>query len=335
VQIDNPTRIQIRDAIHDAFRRIGDLQIMVSDVLDTRLEDITSLAQPMPDIVFQLVGWCEAQGRLLELLLGARRKNPGNPKLKAATATLPFVAPVTIDVEKIALAEVKFQNVGPWLSRLASSRRAVCRVEPQPPKEGLFGYGSGFLVAPDVVMTNDHVAEDFSRAGAERVRFRFDYEVGPDGVTVGDGRSASLAKDWQILNSPKDQYDFALVRLAEAVGKDRIGGSERGYLSLTSHTFTVAEPLLILQHPDGDPLQIALGSVAAPQYALNQVEYNVNTEHGSSGSPCLTSALAAVAIHQGSEKQNLGVRFDAILGFLREPAQKSRLETCGLAGLLS
>ena len=65
-------------------------------------------------------------------------------------------------------------------------RRAVCRVEPQPENESIAEFGTGYLVAPDVVMTNFHVAEKFwdDQAKAGRVVLRFDYEKKASGVSV-------------------------------------------------------------------------------------------------------------------------------------------------------
>ena len=56
------------------------------------------------------------------------------------------------EAERIVLKGVKFEDVGPWIDQLATMRRAVCRIEPQPESDTIEGYGTGFLVAPDVVI---------------------------------------------------------------------------------------------------------------------------------------------------------------------------------------
>lgn len=70
------------DALVSAFPRISDLEQMVSFEMGVNLPEIAygSLA----DQVFKLVQWAEAQGRLEELILGARRANPGNQNLLLA-----------------------------------------------------------------------------------------------------------------------------------------------------------------------------------------------------------------------------------------------------------
>ena len=186
----------------------------------------------------------------------AGRKASGNPKLKAVRAKLadlesrfselrPEVS--FEEAERIVLKGVKFEDVGPWIDQLATMRRAVCRIEPQPESDTIEGYGTGFLVAPDVVMTNYHVASSFclARERAERVRLRFDYESAVPGGSAFRGtehklaltgsQSSDLADEsakspWQVCSSPEDPagLDFALLRLARPAGDDLVRGESAG-----------------------------------------------------------------------------------------------------------
>ncbi len=70
----------------------------------------------------------------------------------------------------------------------------------------------------------------------------------------------------------------------------------RGYLQPVAHNFEENEPLLIIQHAEGEALAWAPGFVLMPQDG-DRLRYNVNTKPGSSGSPCLTFGLDPVAIH--------------------------------------
>ena len=57
---------------------------------------------------------------------------------------------------------VSFEDAAVWLAQLTRMRRAVCRSRATAQAESIEGFGTGYLVAPDVVMTNFHVAEAFS-----------------------------------------------------------------------------------------------------------------------------------------------------------------------------
>jgi hypothetical protein len=88
---------------------------------------------------------------------------------------------------------------------------------------------------------------------------------------------------------------------------------------------------LILQHPSAAPLKLAIGAAEKPD-PPSHVFYKVNTEGGSSGSPCLNQRLETTALHhQGESSRNRGVTFEAI----REDWSTRRdvLEAQGLSSL--
>ena len=282
--------------------------------------------------------YADPQDRLLPLLKAAQQKSPNNQKLRAVMDKLADLE-VRFDAlrpdksfgeaERIVLKGVTFEDAGVWIEKLKAKRRAVCRVEPQPQSETIDGFGSGFLVAPDVVITNFHVARAFwdDEAKARRVVLRFGYETDYAGVKVSDGVEHKLATawrgpetpdarqakcPWQVLSSPEDKLDYALLRLDKPAGSDRVDGGERGFLASTSWRFSEADPLLILQHPSATPLKIAIGAVDKPD-PPSHVLYKVDTEGGSSGSPCLNQRLETIALHhQGEVSRNRGVTFKAI-----------------------
>lgn len=203
-------------------------------------------------------------------------------------------------------------------------RRAVCRIEPQPEAVSIQGYASGFLVASDVVMTNFHVVENATAASPNKTEVRFDYEVDADNQTAA-GRQCGLADQWLLASSPTDQLDFALLRLSEPVGEDVVSSGQRGFLQPRLHDFVGEEPIIVLQHPQAKPLKLAFGTVKQPCDGL-RVTYSVNTEGGSSGSPCFNSALDVVAIHHwGGTNHNRGIRMTPILQYLENLGLKPLL----------
>jgi hypothetical protein len=331
VEIDGKKRREIREALTEAFPMPAQLRLLTDEVLDEPLQNITSLENNMPTMVFEVITWAQARGRLTELVLGAAAGNPGAARLKVLAEQFRFPADVPGEIERMVLKDVPFENIGQWLDRFTRLRRAVCRIEPQPGPD-LSGYGTGFLIAPEVVMTNFHVVEPFLTRGAERVVVRFDYETGTDGVSVSQGRECRLAADWRLLDSPVAELDCALVRLAEPAGSDVVAGAPRGVLRPVRHMFRSGAPLMILQHPTAAPLKLSIGSVVDPGAAPNRVSYTANTEPGSSGSPCFTSGLDLVALHHMGGDPNRGVRLGAILDFLG--TRKTAVEAMGLGGII-
>ena len=307
----------------------------------------------------------DAAGRyvLPDILKSAVETAPKNPELTEIAAFveryfvfLPRFLPGTDEGERktalggaelVLFKESGFEGVKAWLEKLDRFQRWVCRIEPQPwtAPEANRGYGTGFLIAPDVVITNDHVASGYETvpgfwndpARARNVVCRFDCNAPL--WSAADGTPRALAADYPILRSPLGELDFALLKLAplkEPVAGDAGPAGKRGYATPVGHNFKSSEPLLILQHPMGDPLKLAFGSLTpASDWPADRIAYKVNTAAGSSGSPCATQKLEIAALHHwGAGAQNSGVLFSAILAFLRKPEHAEKLRAAGLGHLL-
>jgi V8-like Glu-specific endopeptidase len=331
MKIDGKKKREIREVLVQAFPMPTNLRMLTDEVLNVPLQNITGINNDMETMVFDLIGWAQARGQLTELVIGAAAVNPGSTPLKTLADQFQFVTGVQGEVERIVLKDVPYENVGQWLDKLSRLRRAVCRIEPQRSPD-TSGYGTGFLVAPDVVMTNFHVVEPFISAGSDKVVARFDYETAADGVAVGAGQACQLAADWRLADSPVKELDFAIIRLARRAADDAVPGGTRGTIGLSRKMTAAGSPLIILQHPEAKPLKMAIGSVVDPNVAPNRVSYTVNTEPGSSGSPCFNTGLDLVAIHHWGATPNRGVWLGAVLDFLK--AREAKLVALGLGGLV-
>lgn len=211
----------------------------------------------------------------------------------------------------------------------------------------------GFLVGPDLVLTNHHVLASVIRGetSATNVRFVFDHHVGPDG-TIDDGIRMRLAADWHVASSPSspvddqvapdrlpdaEELDYALVRLAEPVPESPYG--PRGWFDLRADPPAVqpGQTMLVLQHPDGWRLKMAVGPVLALNGNLTRVIHHVNTTNGSSGGPVLTLEMRLAALHQAGSRRdgtardapkvNVAVPIDAIRRHLIEHGRYDRLRS--------
>lgn len=196
-----------------------------------------------------------------------------------------------------------------WGDRLDEVGRQVCKVE----IDGN-ALGTGFLVGPQVVLTNWHVLREAQKAGnTGGLGFRFDYRVltqggrdpgqliGLDASGVVDFSPCSPAEDKADSDHPDkppptaDELDYALLRLAQPAG------NERGFIALPDRTpvLEAGAPLIIVQYPDGGPLKLAIDtdSVIGEVCDGLRLRYKTNTVAGSSGSPCFTMDWDIVALH--------------------------------------
>jgi hypothetical protein len=217
--------------------------------------------------------------------------------------------------------------VGQWRSRLGELEGQVCRVE----VGGNLSVGTGFLVGPDLCLTNYHVIEPAlaGRANPGDTRLRFDYRRTADGTTVNAGALIALAEDWLVASSPPDELDFALLRVTEPIGTEPAGRAgqlaeapERGWIDqIGADGFEADSPLFLLTHPAGIPLKLAFGPSAGLNDNGTRLRHRVNTMPGSSGSPCFNARLELVGLHHASDPalnpaSNLAIAVRAIADYL-------------------
>lgn len=343
---------RLEAALRSAFRSYSDLERVVRFHLvdgpdDERLPDIASRQAPLREVVIALIDWAEAQGKLERLLAGARIENSGNPELKAFTLETSLTSDEApqAQLEALVVQDPNFQNVGfqdvnSWRGRMALAERCVCRVETSAGR----GIGSGFLVAPDVILTNLHVIDELQKVwaapGEAAVRFDYMATVGGAAPDASTGSTVAFHANWEIATSPIKELDYALVRLNGRPGEEVLGdGRKRGCLSLQSRPAgwlkangrlpETQDPLIILQHPNADPLKVAVGVVTDANNLFRRLAYNTNTAPGSSGSPCFTVGWELVALHhQGQSQGNHGVMIGPIAEDLRAKGLLAGLGAC-------
>jgi hypothetical protein len=189
-------------------------------------------------------------------------------------------------LERVIFRQHTFLPVDNWRSLMERRQSAVCQIHIRGTPET---FATGFLVGPDVVMTNNHVVKDVSTGEYKNVYSSADVRVAFD---VRDGRVTAradtfgLAKKWAMHKDEK--LDFALLQL------DRKPSPVRPWIKPVRHQFEMSEPLIIIQHPHGSGLKVAFGPFRQLQ-GEKEVAYMINTEPGSSGSPCFTTDWQLVA----------------------------------------
>lgn len=165
--------------------------------------------------------------------------------------------------------------------------------------------GSGWIIAPGLLITNHHVINARRKEGvverdasdtdfllqAESTRVLFDYvtKTVPAPVTTGAGA---------LLYSNK-ALDFALLRLPATV-------PPRRPLRLRSHAVrktpqqALGIGVNVLQHPYGDPMRLGFRNNYVVSGDDQWLTYLTDTAVGSSGSPVCDDTWMVAALHSGS-----------------------------------
>ncbi|WP_242929096.1 trypsin-like serine peptidase [Pontibacter vulgaris] len=342
--IDNLTleqREQIESALKSAFD-LNHFKRMLMLKLGLRLEDEVGLQVGFTIIVNELVDQALKGGWLDKLLIGAGGYRNGNLRLQnllqqLGLTTQQVIPPdyqetLPIDVitssrtlEKILEQRTSFQGFTDFTQRLRSIGCQICRIEIP---EGN-AVGTGWLVAPNLILTAYHVIMDVHKQlngfAPGDIACRFDYSVDVSLSQQVRSRVTTVASSWLIDYSPyaladigqsnveptNTELDYALVQLNEDVGEDVLPeGKKRGWIQIQNNPTVMQsnDVVLIPQHPQGRPLELAFGTVLNYNTNANRLRHSVNTENGSSGSPCFDVNLSPFGIHHASDPN--GIRYN-------------------------
>jgi hypothetical protein len=326
---------EFQEGLAEAFDE-DDLALLLRVQMNVQLKKIVAPGA-FDSVTFKLLLWMEQHGREPELARAAYLSRPNNARLRSVYGKYGMAPAASVQAAGQPVANgsmrataVAFEaNVRPklksvdmavWRERMAKVEGQVCRIE--------FNnnpMGTGFLVGPDLLMTNYHVLERPLKGelAVGEVACRFDYKVLSDD-SRSEGTLIRLSdNNWQVDSSPyspaeadtapdrapptADELDFAVVRLARPLGREAIdknataGAPKRGWIAIPPAQPAIEKDmtLMIAQHPDGSPMKFAFDtdSVIGMAGEGRRVRYTTNTEHGSSGSPCFDIDWSLVALH--------------------------------------
>jgi endonuclease G len=220
-----------------------------------------------------------------------------------------------------------------YLARGIRAGDAVGRVHIRAPSGELLGYGTGFLIGSRVLLTNHHVFfPDEQRpkyvASGSLVEFR--YELDANGLAR---RSVMFALRFGELFRTDAKLDYAVVAVAPRSRDGASSVTEFGRLPLIKTTGKVVkgEWVTIIQHPSGEPKQVALRENEVVEVGDDVITYMTDTAPGSSGSPVFNDSWQVIALHHSSVPNangtkyvaNEGVRISRILASLEQSNEAS------------
>jgi len=181
-----------------------------------------------------------------------------------------------------------------YLERGLRASRAVCRIDVRDRNRNPVADGTGFLIAPRLLMTNAHVLLDEDEARNSLAEFDYEDDI------------HSIPKQKQIFRLRGDQflfrdpnYDVAVVAVEPVDIRGEQGLDHYGYLSLraTSGKALNHECVSIIQHPNGRSKEIACRANRVIRRTGIFIHYTADTDPGSSGSPVFSDEWELVALH--------------------------------------
>lgn len=313
------------EALLHAFNR-NSLQQMLLFKLGKRLDEIAGPGN-MRNTVFDVITASEMQGWTDALVHAAHDANPNNPKIKAYVNNYVRYQEDSSSLERMVDEHSSFLDINRWRTKLGELEHQVCQI-----KIDGDGKGTGFLIGPDLVLTNYHVINGLlatpPKGSPDTVRILFDFKKTADEKLLNDGVGYRLdLESWLVDHSPFspdekqnnfdrtpsiDELDFAVLKLAPRDGvlagdeqPSGLGGKSRGWITFPSPVaeITPGESLFILQHPNKAPLKMALqsNSIISVNANMTRMRHRTLTEGGSSGSPCFDKNWNLIGLHHAGQ----------------------------------
>jgi endonuclease G, mitochondrial len=174
-----------------------------------------------------------------------------------------------------------------FLELALAAARTVARIRIRTGSQTV-GYGTGSLVGPRVLLTNNHVLQTAAEAAASLAEFNYQ-----DGVTS----PTVFALDPASLFVTDPALDYTVVAVREAGGDAPLTTFGFNRLIEQEGKVLVGECLNIVQHPNGELKQVALRENQLQDVLPQFLHYHTDTAPGSSGSPVFSDQWEMVALH--------------------------------------
>ncbi len=181
-----------------------------------------------------------------------------------------------------------------YLEKGVKAGRAVCRVNIYS-SDGEEGFGTGFLIAPQILITNHHVIPDETYAKFSQATFN--YEKGTNDLPLS---LKVFNFEPSRLFYTNEDLDYTIVWIADQSIDGFAKPADFGYLHLNPNLGKTKEGnyVSIIQHPDGKMKKVALRQNEITNLSLPKfIRYVTDTKSGSSGAPVFNDKWEVVAVH--------------------------------------
>lgn len=206
--------------------------------------------------------------------------------------------------------EANFQDVR-ILQRIVELSKAVGRITTTS-RLGNTGYGTGFLITPNLIITNNHVLTDPDVASNSTIQFN--YELDQQGNPSQSESFNLLPEEFFVTSSykkdpdnPNSGLDFSVVAV-EKVSNTGTPISEFPVARLDKKVGKIidGENCVVVQHPKGDYKKIVMKDIRMLVLKDDFLIYESDTLPGSSGSMVLGLGTGEVVAlhHSGVPRKN-------------------------------
>jgi endonuclease G len=175
----------------------------------------------------------------------------------------------------------------------AAVARYVARINVRDRLNNTVAFGTGFMVSPRLLMTNNHVLPDADSARGSVAEF--DYQANWLGQPP-PVKMFALEPDTFFLTDKQLDYTLVAVAMRTALG---VALSDYAWMRLVAAQGKILlnDPVSIIQHPNGEMKQIAFRDGRLVDLPGEFAHYTTDTEPGSSGSPVTNDQWEVVALH--------------------------------------
>ncbi|MGD1838143.1 MAG: trypsin-like serine peptidase [Nitrososphaeraceae archaeon] len=171
--------------------------------------------------------------------------------------------------------------------------KSVCRIRIRNQNGHTLGYGTGFMVSPSLLMTNNHVLEniDICKKSLAEFDYQLDEELNPKPV-----ETFKLQPDKFFYTNRNLDFTLVYVSPTSLTNKPL---SDFGHLKLIKESgkAVIGEYVSIIQHPSGEMKSITMRENRVVDIFDDFVHSLADTERGSSGSPVHNDQWEVVSLH--------------------------------------
>jgi len=180
-----------------------------------------------------------------------------------------------------------------FLERGVAVGRFVGRVNIRNNSGVTIGFGTGFMVSPRLMLTNNHVLDNLQSAKSSLIEF--DYQIDRRGVQLP---IVPFRLQPEVFFMTNEALDYTLV----AVGEKSLDGVPISHYSWNrlieaQGKILISQPVNIIQHPKGEYKQLVFRENKLIDLLPQFAHYTSDTEPGSSGSPVFSDLWEVVALH--------------------------------------